>query len=103
MPNNRREEADIAKAKVLADALLTKENSVYNREMIDLFFKENRDQHEDIKRILTSVDDRVAIANGKVSEISKWKEKAVGGLYIVSFLGFTGFVGLVLWWIKLFT
>jgi len=74
----------------------------YSREVIDIYFKENRDQHDNVLKILQSIDNRVAITNGKVAEISKWKEKVAGGLYVVTFLGFSGFVAIILWWIKLF-
>jgi hypothetical protein len=75
----------------------------YNRETIDIFFRENREQHEEIKQVLNSINERVGITNGKVAEVSKWKEKINGGLYVIAFLGFSGFIAIILWWIKLFT
>lgn len=41
--------------------------------------------------------------NGKVEKNSMFRQRAIGALMVVSFLGVTSFVGLVLMWLKVFS
>jgi len=48
-----------------------------------------QENHFEVKKGIQEVVDKVAITNGKVAEISIWKERIMG---IVYFLGATGFL-----------
>lgn len=58
---------------------------------------------KDVKEGFAGVHKRQDEANGQIGKNTAFRNKIIGALAVVGFLGVTSFVGLILMWLKVFS
>jgi hypothetical protein len=66
----------------------------FSQRELEHFFTEVRNE-------LRGIHDQMKTTNGQIGDIQKWRQQMNGALKMVAFLGFTGIISLVVFWVKL--